>query len=111
MTEPKTDQELKQLAMGILAGTVFTDRHVPKQDQKLVSSIFMPLIFMDEKSHKDFTEQQPGLLYEDLNKAGPRGVNGYPIFSSMRFLTQEETERLDGFYKELQDFQQNWLQA
>lgn len=96
-----TEQELRQLAVDIKGGSVFTSNHIPTEDTMMLGSIFMPLFFMTEEQNKNFIEQKPALLYEYMSQAGERGVNGYPIFMSMKFVTEDELPLLNGYYKEL----------
>jgi len=90
----KTDGELKELANDIYRGLVFTDRNVSKQDGNLLGNVFMVLGLMNEKQNKEFWENPPGMIYEYYQKAGPRGINGYPVFFSMQRLTAEEAEKV-----------------
>lgn len=96
-----TEQELRQLAVDIKGGSVFTSNHIPPEDTMMLGSIFMPLFFMTEEQNKDFMDKKPALLYEYMREAGPRSVNGYPIFMSMKFVTEDELPLLNGYYKEL----------
>jgi hypothetical protein len=34
-----------------------------------------------------------GVIYEEIRLAGPRGINGYPIFTSMRLLSRSDWDR------------------
>jgi hypothetical protein len=101
----KTEQELRQLAVDIKGGSVFTSNHVPQGEEHMLGSIFMPLVFMDEQQHKDFMEQKPSMVYEHLSEAGPRSVNGYPIFMSMKFLVEAEYDKVMAYYKELVEWE------
>ena len=97
----KTEQELRQLAVDIKSGAVFTTNHMPTSDEHMIGSIFMPLMLMNEEQHKDFIDKKPGMVYEYLEKAMPRSVNGYPTFMSFEFLTEEELTIANKFYLEL----------
>lgn len=97
----RTEQELRKLAMDIKAGAVFTSGHIPQGEEHMMSSVFMPLAFMNEEQHKNLLEKKPGMIYEHLSKAGERSVNGYPIFMSFEIVTEEEYELLRGYYAEL----------
>lgn len=82
-------KDLKQLACDMNKGLVFTDRQV--QPPRLISTVFMPLIFLeDEKKWVD----QIGLVYEYLDKAGPRAINGMPTFMSMKVVPKEDVPTL-----------------
>jgi len=86
------DNQLKELAKDIVAGRVFTDRQVRKSDVSMLSSIFMVLVFM--QGNTSLVLSDAGLLYEYLDKAGPRCVNGYPTFMSVRYVHKHDIPRL-----------------
>lgn len=91
----KTDDELKKIAEDIFAGRVFTDRHIKLEDQKaLLHTIFLPLVFMSDKGTKEMKDANVAVLYEYLDKAGPRMINGYPCFFSMSFLNEAEAKKV-----------------
>lgn len=79
----KTD-ELKKLAVDFHHGHIFTNRDIA-QPNLFLHSVFMPLIFM-KFSKKD--AECVGLIYEYLDKAGPRSINGMPMFYELSLLGQ-----------------------
>ena len=95
----KTEDELKEIAIGIHAGTIFTDRHI--KDTNMLTSVFMPIIFGAFKEAKDI--ENVGLIYEHLSEAGPRSVNGYPSFMSMNILDHAEAKRVFEMYDKLKE--------
>lgn len=53
----------------------------------------MPIPF---GAFSDFSEEDLkdiGLLYEYLDAQGPRSINGYPSFSSLRLMSKSDWER------------------
>ena len=101
----KTDQELRQLATDIKSGMVFTSNHVPPGEEYMLGSIFLPLMLMTEEQHKDFLEKKPAMVFEHMSQAGPRSVNGYPIFMSIQFLLEDEYKKVMEYYKELTEWE------
>ena len=97
----KTDEQLKQLAKDIHTGVVFTSNHLPQEDPMLLGAVFMPLVMMSDQQQQDFVAQNPGMVYEYIEKAGPRSMNGYPMFMSFQFITIDEYEKVRVFYEEL----------
>lgn len=93
----KTDEELKTLAMDILQGRVFTSSQVPEGYADLLPQIFMPLMFMEEEQREAFLKEEPYLLYAPMKEAFPTGVNGFPMFGSMAYLTKEDTIKVDKY--------------
>jgi hypothetical protein len=83
--------ELVQIAKDMHAGRIFTDRHCRRPED--VSSVFMVLTLMGKKSIDRLVKRigNSGMLYEYLSEAAPTGVNGMPMFFSMRHLTDTET--------------------
>lgn len=104
----RTRNELKQLAKDIHAGSVFTDRNVrPGDQERMLSMIFMPLIFLDEETIEKWKEDPPGMFYEYIEKAMPTGVNGYPMFMSMSYLTKKEAEIVVEYYEKVDEALKN----
>lgn len=101
----KTDAELRELAMGLVAGTVFSDRHL-QEDERLdmLTAIFMPLGLMGKGGWETLQSQNVRMFYEHLDKATGTAVNGYPTFFSMKTLTGEECDRMQPFINQLMAF-------
>ena len=99
----KTDEELKQIAKDLYAGQIFTDRHVSNPD--LLSSVFMVLAFMqsETKVGKTFYDNPPALIYEYMDKAGPMGINGMPMFTSFCQLDKEECDKMFAYYEKVKE--------
>jgi hypothetical protein len=95
----KTIQELQEIALGIHKGLIFTDRHVRIWQELTI--VFMPLLFMME----DQTDKlgDVGMVYEYIEKAGSRGINGYPCFMSMRTITQEEAKQVVAYVEKYRE--------
>jgi len=88
----KSDVELKQLAIDLAQGRIFTDRDI--RDPSMLGVVFMPLIFMDEKLVKELKAEPPGLVYEYLSAAGSRSINGMPCFFSCRMLSKADADKV-----------------
>lgn len=92
----KSNEEIKKLAVDIAEGKVFTSAQIENVED--YPMIFLPLILgaLKDKSKEDL--QKIGLMYEYIDKAMPRSINGYPIFSSFNLLSQEEFKILNAYY-------------
>lgn len=105
---PKTPQELRQLAVDIVGGRVFTSNHIPESvPPETIMQIFIPFgiaIAQGGEAARTLMEGDIGMIYEYLSAAGSRGVNGYPSFLSFRMLTHAETEQVCQHVVELQAF-------
>lgn len=97
MPEPR----LRALAVDLVENKIFTDRHIAEHDRHCTGTVFMPLLFMNEQQMAAF--QDVGSIYEYYREAGPRGVNGMPIFFSMRHLCVADTALLFEFAKEYRE--------
>lgn len=95
----KTNEELKEIAVGIRNGTIFTDRNI--RDVQILGIVFMPLMFMS--ADQESKMEDIGMVYEYMEKASSRGINGYPIFMSMSLLTKDETNIVLDYYKKLEE--------
>lgn len=84
----KTDMELKQLALDIKNGLVFSSLNIRKKDLNLIGNIFMVTLFMD------YNFDDVGMLYEYYEKAMSVSINGYPSFFSCYMLNKSDTEKL-----------------
>jgi hypothetical protein len=54
----------------------------------------------EEEVHKEYINDI-GLIFEYNSKALPQGINGCPIFSSVRFLTIEQTKQMNEYYDKI----------
>lgn len=90
------EEELRKLALDMVEGRVCHDQMYP---QDMVVHVFMPLMFMESLTVED--AKSWGLIYEYLSEAGPRSINGYPMFMSLRVLHVNNLPRLNELTKEL----------
>lgn len=103
---PKTDQELRQIALDLADGKIFCNRHVPPNDSRMLLSIFMILSLMENANQ---WVRDAGLIYEYLSEAGPRSINGYPMFMSCRKLNIEDTKKMFEYYNEILKYREKFL--
>lgn len=100
-------KELKQIALDLVDGKIFSDRHCRSPEE--IRSSFMVLSFLDEKSRKEMEDFQPEMFYEYLDKAGPRAINGNPMFTSIKMLSKEECKIFNPLVQELLDQRKKFL--
>jgi hypothetical protein len=98
--EPKTDEEIKDIALGWMGGSIFTSHNLKPEE---MSMVFMVTMFLDDEGIEGMKTDNITLLYEDLAKALPRGVNGKPMFMSAKMLNQSDHQRLLDTVKKLQE--------
>lgn len=96
-----TDEEIKEFAVALISGAVFTDRSLPKPDPHMLRMVFMPLAFggLSHLSKEDC--KKIGCLYEFMDKAMPSSMNGLPIFGSMRIMSITDWDRVVKIYEKI----------
>lgn len=100
---PKTDDELKRIALDINKGLVFTDKHIREGDERLFGSIFMIYSLMDAEQLEALKSAEIVTAFEYLEKAASNGVNGYPSFFSLQMLNRTDAEKMWRYYFKLQE--------
>lgn len=90
----RTDREIKELALGIYKGEIFTSLQIRENDTYLLSTIFMPLMFMDKEQIDKMEKHKAYMFYANMSEAGPRAINGYPIFMSMNYINEEDCKKV-----------------
>lgn len=103
----KTLEQLRELAADIVDGKVFTTNHIRPEDVRLIPSLFIPLAFADEEHRA--TLENVAMVYEYIEKAGPRSVNGYPAFFSCKFLTKEEYDVMQPFIRQYAELKKQFF--
>lgn len=89
----RTDEELEVLAQDVVAGKVFhSSYHLPEGERLQVP--FMMLALLDPEQLEVMRQDKIFSLYEYLDKAGPRSVNGLPCFFSWKALNDEDAHRI-----------------
>lgn len=56
--------------------------------------IFLPLALADQATLDRIKKADAAVFFEELSKAGPRSVNGYPMFMSMAYLDSKEAKKV-----------------
>jgi hypothetical protein len=100
--------ELKQIAVDLAEGKIFSNLQLGNQ-QHMLQSVFMVLIFLDEKAHNSMKENEIVFVYEYMHDAGPMAINGFPTFMSMRMLGKEDFHDMWAEYVRYVEMRQNFL--
>lgn len=90
MTRMEPD-ELRELARDTHAGRVF---FASDEDADLLPAIFMPIALGGLAGADPAEVELIGGIYEYLERAGTLGVNGRPMFTSVRFLHNDDVVEL-----------------
>lgn len=108
-TEPRESlsaQSIKQLAMDVHAGLIVGSWNVPEND---IGMVFMPLMLMSEVNRKELERDGVVQVFEYVEKAGPRGINGMPCFFSFRTLKEDEFTLLIKYHKQVKAMSEAFL--
>lgn len=102
----KTEEELKQIAMDLVDGKIFSILQLKNPSD--VDMVFMPIAL---GAFSELTKEQIediGLIYEYLDKAGPRAVNGNPCFMSFQYLSREPSMKVLELAKKYKELKANF---
>jgi len=78
--EKKTDEELKQIAVDLLHGQIYSTQHQFLIDNPdMIPSVFLPLALMTPEVSKDFLARKPAMIFEYINKAGQEVLMVSPV--------------------------------
>jgi hypothetical protein len=92
-TNETKEQIITRIAKDIVANLIFTTESIRKGDENLLGMIFLPILLGGAKSRPQVeTLAAGGMIYEYYAQAGPRSINGYPIFYSCYTMGVEDTK-------------------
>jgi len=86
-----SDEELKKFVIDFVDNKIFISGFIPVEEAKhIIHAVFMPLIGItfSKKATKSLAQ-----LWEYYAKAGPRSINGYPMFWSVRMISIADWKR------------------
>lgn len=84
----KSEEELREFVIDFLAGRIFTSAHMTNSAS--LGLVFMPLALGALSDWPDEDWADIGIIYEYLDKAGPRSINGMPSFFSLRIMHRDD---------------------
>lgn len=97
----RTDEEIRDIAKGMYRNEIFTSMQIAANDENMLQSIFMPLVFLDTLQIKQFEIDEICGFYAYMDKAAPRSINGYPCFFSFDILNREDINKIIAEYKKI----------
>ncbi len=87
------EEDVRKFVLDFLAGQIFTSAQVRGGDPTILGMVFMPVFFGTFSAYNPQSLEDIGILWEYMDRAGPRSINGYPIFTSMRVMHRLDWER------------------
>jgi len=82
--ERLSEDEIKQVVDGLVRGHIYTALDCPPD---MIPSVFMVVAF---GGLNDYDMDTVGMVYEWLDKAGERGINGCPMFLSCKVVHTDD---------------------
>ena len=101
-------KELKKLAVDAVDGKIFGTWNMKESDS--LEIVFMPIALMDDNSRQGLIDKDVFHIYEYIDKAGPRSINGLPIFSSFKGISKEEWDQTVLFIEEYKNKKKEFLE-
>lgn len=93
-------ETLAQFVMDFCDNRVFTSAHFNKNESPdVIGMVFMPIALGALAKFPKKEIKNIGLIYEYYDKAGPMGINGYPMFFSCKFMNMSDWQEVS---KEIQ---------
>lgn len=103
---------MKKLAKDAKAGLIFGSWNIPPKDRKsMISMVFMPILFMKTEDLKQMNKNKVIHIFEYINKAGPRSINGYPNFMSFYSLREDDYKLFVKYYNKLKRAEERALKG
>ena len=100
----RTDEELRQIALDMFKGLVFSSYHC--KSAREISMVFMPLLLLDDFISKEIKDNKVNFIFEYGDKASPRRINGKPIFFSFSYLLPDEEAKMFTFYNKFKEMEE-----
>lgn len=108
----RSEEDLKAIAVGIADGNIFCSMQISPGEQKnMLHSVFMVLSLMSKEDFDKLAEENVSVFFEDMSKAGPISVNGYPCFFSCQNLTKTEWESIVPMIKKYDEMKKEFLKG
>lgn len=101
------EAEVKQIAVDLFHGKIYCDRHLHSPDD--MPRVFMIVGLGAFADHPKSYIESIGLVYEYLDKAMPRGINGQPMFMSLKLLNRSDTNKMFEIYNKLKTAEEEAL--
>jgi hypothetical protein len=113
MTKPKrhfTDVQLGEIARQELSGQLWTSTMLQERYKgdlhgfKMAMELSFPiLMLMSDKQRRDLAKRPPAMIWENIDRAAPRMINGMPMFFSIRMMFREDYEVYVPIYQKMHD--------
>jgi hypothetical protein len=96
---PLPVEEKKKFVLALVNGGVFTDHHIRKPE--MIPMVFMPIALGALSGSSESYIKSIGLIYEYMDAAQSRSIDGMPTFFSCRMMNVADAEECLAAYNEL----------
>ncbi len=100
--KPKSNEELKEIALGMMGGSIFSSDHLLENEADLIGMVFMGVTLLEPIHREKMRSDNITFFYQDMNEALPRAINGRPCFMNFKMLNQADRERMHAIRERLQ---------
>jgi len=94
------DEELKKIAEDLFAGRIFSNLQCRNPESE-VPMVFLPIALATAKQLKKWKIDELWFLYEYMDKAMPRSINGMPIFGSFHGLKEADAKKMLEYHEKI----------
>lgn len=63
----------------------------------------MPLALLERKDMLKLQRDKAEMFYANMSGAGPRSINGYPMFFEVSYVNQEDAKRVWNEYQRMKE--------
>lgn len=88
-----SDERLREFVLGVCDGRIFTSVQV--KDPNLLGMVFMVIALGGLSDLTKAEVEDVGCIWEWMDKAGPRSINGLPIFTSCHIMGKADFLKAD----------------
>jgi hypothetical protein len=86
-----SDESLKQFVIDFVDNKIFVFQDIQEsQRQNMLPMVFFAITAIE---FSDAAREDVGTIWEYFDKSLPRGVNGYPMFTSLRIMCKADWRR------------------
>ena len=102
MAQYRTDKELRQIAMDLAKGLIFSDWQIEKDED--VPLVFQAINLMTEAQNLELQTKDIAMIYEYRTAAYEVDrETGIPVFISFNTLTKDESLKVAEWFKQYKD--------
>lgn len=87
-------EDIAKIAKDIATDKIFSSCHMTEHELSNIGLVFMPIALGGLSDLSDADKEDIGMIYEYYDKAGPRGINGMPMFFSCRLVNKNDTKMI-----------------